>query len=299
MNLDDIIIIYQKRINNVLKKFIKNIKLKNSILFNAVKYSTLLGGKRLRPLLVYATGSMLNANLIDLDIPAAAIEFVHSYSLIHDDLPVMDNDNLRRGRPTCHIKFGENIAILAGNTLQTLAFSILSEERMKNVTLKNRLLMISTLSKAIGIYGICRGQELELITNGKNINLKILEEIYKYKTGSLIKAAVRLGVLTSNYRKYHHLTELDRYSNAISMAFQIKNDILDIIGNIENTGRYNGSDKKLKKNTYPRIIGIKKAKLKILYFYHEAIKALKNMKEHSINIDKLQYLTKFIINFDK
>lgn len=300
MTFNDIIILYQKRINNILMHFINDINLKDSILFNAIKYSTLSCGKRLRPLLVYATGNMLKANFIDLDVPAAAIELIHTYSLIHDDLPIMDNDNLRRGRPSCHIKFGENIAMLSGNALQALAFSILSTKPMHNVTLKNRLLMVSILAKAIGTSGICRGQELDLMLDSKNLN--ILEEMYQYKTGSLIQAAIQLGMITAGYNiydnKYNLKTALYKYALSISIAFQIKNDILDIIGNVKKTGKNQGSDKKLKKNTYPQIIGIKKSKLRILFFYKKAIDSLKIIKTNSINIDMLQYLAQLLINLD-
>lgn len=299
MKFNNIINFYQDRINNELKKIINKINLKNSILLNAIKYSTLEGGKRIRPLLVYLTGRMLKSNIKSLDTVAVSIELMHNYSLIHDDLPIIDNDDIRRGNATCHIKFGENIAILAGNSLQSLAFSVLSDEPMPYVTLKNRISMISILAKSSGILGMCLGQSFDIISEGKKINLKFLNNINKYKTISLIRAAVRLGALTAGKYSYKFLPALDSYAKAIGAAFQIKNDILDIHGNINITGKKTGSDKKLKKNTYPSLIGLKKSKLKILNFYKVAIQSLNIIESFKINVKELKDLAKLIVNIDK
>ncbi len=158
-----------------------------------MRHGALLGGKRLRPFLVYTTGQMFGVSLANLDAPAAAVECIHAYSLIHDDLPAMDDDDLRRGQPTCHIKFGEANAILAGDALQTLAFSILADAEMPDVALRDRLAMVSELATASGVAGMCGGQSLDLEAEGKHVDLQALEQIHRHKTGALIRAAVRLG----------------------------------------------------------------------------------------------------------
>lgn len=295
MNFKNIFFSYKKRIDQLLNKFIDDLPLKNSILYKAIKYSLLNEGKRLRPLLVYIIGKTFNADLIDLDIPAIAIECIHNYSLIHDDLPSMDNDNIRRGKLSCHIKYGEDIAILAGNSLQSLAFYILSKEPMPNVNLKNRILMINILAKFSGIYGICGGQSLDLRLLKKNINLITLEKIYSYKTISLIKSSVILGLLATNKKNHKFLPELNFYAENIGLAFQIQNDIIDIIGCKKNNNINKGSDEKLKKNTYPKITSIKTSKLKILSLYHKAIKSLNKLNDLSIDTSMLKDLAKFII----
>lgn len=297
MNIKNTTNLYTKRINKILKKIINNTDFKNSKLLQAMKYSILSRGKRIRPLLVYFTGTMLNTKLLDLDIPASAIECIHTYSLIHDDLPAMDNDNFRRGKLTCHKKYGQDIAILAGNALQALSFKILSSTKMSKINLNKRLLMISTLAHYGGISGICGGQSFDIYSN-KKINLKILNNIHLYKTASLIRASVRLGVLTSNTKFYKYLPILDIYAKYLGLAFQIKNDILDVTGNIKNTGKKQNSDKKLKKNTYPVLIGLKNSKFKVLHFYKKAIDILDNVNSKVINTKILKNLANFILNIN-
>lgn len=157
-------------------------------------------GKRLRPFLVYAVGEMFNVPVANLDVPAAAIECIHAYSLIHDDLPAMDNDDLRRGKPTCHIEFGEANAILAGDALQTLAFEILAKNAMPDVAIADRVAMIAELATASGLAGMCGGQALDLDAEDKSIDLVALEKIHLHKTGALIRAAVRLGALSAGQK---------------------------------------------------------------------------------------------------
>lgn len=281
---------YQNRINKNffnLLNYSPNIK---TSLIDAMKYS-FLKGKRLRPILVYAIGEMLESNLINLDVPALAIECIHTYSLIHDDLPCMDNDTFRRGKQSCHIKYGENIAILTGNVFQTLAFSILSDNPMPNVSNENRILMISELAKSSGIFGICSGQALDLISNTKKkIDLNFLKKIYKYKTVSLIKASIRLGAIASGKLGKNYLSELDQYSNVIGLAFQIQDDIIDLTID---------SKKNNLKKTYPNLVGLKKAKKKVSDLYAEGINILNIIKKNFINISFLKKFTKFIIMCNK
>lgn len=186
-----------KQANQALSRFIAPLPFQNTPVVETMQYGALLGGKRLRPFLVYATGHMFGVSTNTLDAPAAAVECIHAYSLIHDDLPAMDDDDLRRGLPTCHVKFGEANAILAGDALQTLAFSILSDADMPEVSDRDRISMISELASASGIAGMCGGQALDLDAEGKHVPLDALERIHRHKTGALIRAAVRLGALSA------------------------------------------------------------------------------------------------------
>jgi farnesyl diphosphate synthase len=264
----------------------------------AMRHGALLGGKRLRPFLVYATGQMFGLSLENLDAPAAAVECIHAYSLIHDDLPAMDDDDLRRGQPTCHIKFGEANAILAGDALQTLAFSILADADMPDVALRDRLAMISELAKASGVAGMCGGQSLDLEAEGKQIDLQALEQIHRHKTGALIRAAVRLGALAAGEPGRASLPELDRYAAAIGLAFQVQDDILDVVGETEKIGKRQGSDQQLGKSTYPALLGLDSAKLKAWDLYQEALAALDSLATQSYNTAPLRALANFIIERD-
>ncbi|AKC32245.1 (2E,6E)-farnesyl diphosphate synthase [Candidatus Pantoea carbekii] len=291
--------VYCKRINLTLNHLINSLPFQNSSLVNAVRYGTLLGGKRLRPLLVYATGEMIKVNSDILDTPAAAVEFMHAYSLIHDDLPAMDGQVLRRDEPTCHIKYGEDIAILAGDALQTLAFSTLANQPMAGVNTETRLAMITELAQASGINGMCGGQALDLESGGKCINLINLEQIHRYKTGALIRAAVRLGALAAGNRGRAILLTLDSYANAIGLAFQVQDDILDITSNTAVLGKTKGTDQKLQKNTYPTLMGLHKARKKAYDLCQEALDALDVLAQQSYNTTTLKAVANFIIKRNK
>ena len=216
----------QERINTFLATYITQFS--STKLQQAMSYSLLAGGKRIRPILVYLTGQMFDCSLAKLDEAAAAIEMIHTYSLIHDDLPAMDNDNLRRGKPTCHIKYGHAEAILAGDALQSLAFSLLSESQHLNNQVK--IDMISEIANASGLMGMCLGQSLDLQAEHQSITLEHLQKIHNYKTGVLIKSAVRLGAFASGDISKPYYPLLDSYAQAIGLAFQIQDDILDVIG---------------------------------------------------------------------
>lgn len=291
--------IFYKRINNVLKNILNKLPYQDSILLCAMKYSLLSDGKRLRPILVYSTGKMLKANILILDYLAAAVECIHSYSLIHDDLPAMDNHNLRRGRPTCHIKYGENFAILTGDALHTLAFSILSNTLLIDINSDIRIKIISELASACGILGMCYGQELDIFLSNKKISLKQLNNIHYYKTSILIKASIKLGALVSNVVNDNILQILDDYANAIGLAFQIQDDILDVTGDKLTLGKNPGHDLLLKKNTYPKIIGLYDSKIKSKKLYEKAIRALEKLEKLSFDTTNLKKLAAFIINRDK
>ncbi len=225
--------IFRQRADRALLDFIAPLPFNDGNMVAAMRHGALLGGKRLRPFLVYTTGQMFGVSLANLDAPAAAVECIHAYSLIHDDLPAMDDDDLRRGQPTCHIKFGEANAILAGDALQTLAFSILADAEMPDVALRDRLAMVSELATASGVAGMCGGQSLDLEAEGKRVDLKALEQIHRHKTGALIRAAVRLGALSAGEAGRAALPQLDRYAAAVGLAFQVQDDILDVVGETE------------------------------------------------------------------
>ncbi|AAM84590.1 (2E,6E)-farnesyl diphosphate synthase [Yersinia pestis] len=286
---------HQQRVNQALLDFIAPLPFGNSNLIEAMRYGAVIGGKRLRPYLVYATGQMFGLSLANLDAPAAAIECIHAYSLIHDDLPAMDDDDLRRGQPTCHVKFGEAHAILAGDALQTLAFSILAEAPMPDVADKDRLSMIIELAQASGAAGMCAGQALDLEAETRPVLLGDLEQIHRHKTGALIRAAVRLGAQAAGEAGRKTLLSLDRYAEAIGLAFQVQDDILDVIGDTATIGKRQGSDQQLGKSTYPALLGLDCAQTKAMDLYQEALEALDELAKQSYNTDSLQALARFII----
>ncbi|MBS1206747.1 MAG: geranyl transferase [Proteobacteria bacterium] len=287
------------RANDALRRFIAPLPFQNTPLVDAIQYGSLLGGKRLRPFLVYATGSMFGVSQQTLDAPAAAVECIHAYSLIHDDLPAMDDDDLRRGLPTCHIKFGEANAILAGDALQTLAFSILADAPMPEVAAHDRLAMVSTLAISSGVAGMCGGQALDLAAEGEQISLEALEQIHRHKTGALIRAAVKMGALSAGDRGREALSQLDRYAQSIGLAFQVQDDILDVVGDTATLGKRQGADQHLGKSTYPALLGLEQARTKARDLIDDARQALSLLAAQSLDTTALEALANYIIQRDK
>ena len=285
--------------NDALRRFIAPLPFQNTPLVDAMQYGALLGGKRLRPFLVYATGKMFGVSMTTLDAPAAAVECIHAYSLMHDDLPAMDNDDLRRGQPTCHIKFGEASAILAGDALQTLAFSILSDAPMTEVSDRDRLAMLSELATASGVAGMCGGQALDLEAEGQHVNLEMLERIHRHKTGALIRAAVRLGALSAGEQGRKALPLLDKYTECIGLAFQVQDDILDVVGDTATLGKRQGADQQLGKSTYPALLGLEQARKKASDLIAEARQSLTVLAAQSLDTTALEALADHIILRDK
>ncbi|MBC8945495.1 (2E,6E)-farnesyl diphosphate synthase [Xenorhabdus indica] len=285
----------QQHINNKLMATFSSLPFLDSPLATAMQHGAVLGGKRLRPFLVYSVGEMFGLSKKSLDAPAIAVECIHAYSLIHDDLPAMDNDDLRRGQPTCHIKFGEDHAILAGDALQSLAFEILAKQEMPNVALPDRLEMIAELAISSGIAGMCGGQSLDLEAEGKQIDLTALEQIHRHKTGALIRCAVRLGAYGAGTRGREALPWLDQYAQAIGLAFQVHDDILDVIGDTKIIGKRQGNDQQLGKSTYPALLGLEQAQKKAKDLYQDAITALTELENQSYNTVILKQLAGFII----
>jgi farnesyl diphosphate synthase len=243
-------------------------------LLEAMRYSLLLGGKRVRPFLVYSVGQMLGASLNDLDGPAAAIECLHTYSLIHDDLPAMDDDDLRRGKPTCHKAFDEATAILAGDALQALAFELLCRHPYQQVSPLAQLELIKQLAIHAGYNGMCGGQAIDLAHTNKSMTLAALENMHQLKTGALIETAVRFGWLCSGKTNQDELSALITYARALGLAFQVQDDILDIEGDTATLGKPQGSDLEANKATYPKLLGLDVAKEKAQSLLAEAKAAL-------------------------
>ncbi|NCC28037.1 MAG: (2E,6E)-farnesyl diphosphate synthase [Gammaproteobacteria bacterium] len=227
-------------------------------LHEAMRYTVLGGGKRIRPLLAYAAGAALDVDPALLDRPACAVELIHAYSLIHDDLPAMDDDDLRRGRPTCHRAFDEATAILAGDALQTLAFQALAESPGLNA--EKRIAMVASLARASGARGMVGGQALDLAAEGSVLDVAMLEHIHIHKTGALIRAAVQMGILARDAPDPDHAERLDRYAKCLGLAFQIQDDVLDVEGDTDLIGKTAGRDQVLEKATYPALVGLAEAK---------------------------------------
>ena len=285
--------------NDALRRFLAPLPFQNTPLVEAMQYGALLGGKRLRPFLVYATGDMFGVSRATLDAPAAAVECIHAYSLMHDDLPAMDDDDLRRGLPTSHIKFGEANAILAGDALQTLAFSILSDAPMPEVPDSDRLDMVSTLAQASGVAGMCGGQALDLQAEGHQVDLQALERIHRHKTGALICAAVRMGALSAGERGRAALPALDRFAQNIGLAFQVQDDILDVVGDTATLGKRQGADQQLGKSTYPALLGLEQARKKAHDLIEDARQSLSELAAQSLDTTALEALANYIIQRDK
>lgn len=242
-----------------------------------MRYAVLGPGKRLRPLLVYATGAALGAAPEALDASACAVEIIHAYSLVHDDLPAMDDDDMRRGRATCHVVFGEAMAILAGDALQALAFEILAADTRHEPA--RHVEMLRTLAAACGAQGMAGGQALDLAAVGTTLSSEALDRMHEHKTGALIRASVRLGALGGGCRDAATLHALDRYAHAIGLAFQIRDDILDVEGDSAVIGKTAGKDAANAKPTYPAVLGMDASRARLAQLTHAAIAALAPLGE--------------------
>lgn len=262
---------YQERVDNHLEACIHQESI-DPILQESMQYSLFNGGKRIRPALVYMVNTMLGKPYTHADSAAAAIECVHSYSLVHDDLPAMDDDDLRRGKPTCHIAFDEATAILAGDALQCLAFELISED--ENLAAQTRLALIKKLGYASGHRGMVVGQSFDLRHVGKPLSIEQLEAMHQHKTGALLSCAVEMGAICAGLTAKNQLSALADYSAAIGLAFQVQDDILDIEGDSATIGKPQGSDEEQNKPTYPALLGLDGAKLKLQQLHQQAVNAL-------------------------
>lgn len=241
-------------------------------LADAMIYGVCNGGKRLRPFLLYATAKALGASWDHADAAAVALEMIHSYSLVHDDLPAMDDDDLRRGKPTCHRAFDEATAILAGDGLLTMAFDVLANAPLAT---EQRLQLIQVLAQASGALGMVAGQSIDLNHVGKTMSLAELERMHRHKTGALIRAAVHMGAIVAPQPPTpSQLTALLSYADAIGLAFQVRDDILDVEGDTALLGKHSGADIALNKPTYPALLGLVGAKAKAEQLLKDALTAL-------------------------
>ncbi len=262
-------------------------------LHRAMRYAVLGGGKRVRPVLVYAAGQALGVELERLNGPACAVELIHAYSLVHDDLPSMDNDDLRRGQPTCHKRFDEATAILAGDALQTLAFKVLCQDQGMQVDADVRMQMLDNLAIACGSRGMAGGQAIDLDSVGKELTLIELENMHIHKTGALILASVRMGYLAAPDATPEQIAGLDQYAKRIGLAFQVKDDILDIEGDTETLGKTRGKDQASNKPTYPSLLGLQGARDLLNQLHRQAINSLTIFDGKA---DPLRWLADYIVS---
>lgn len=265
---------YQARIEHVLDRCLALPDCGTARLREGMRYSVLGGGKRLRPILVYVSGESLGVPLEQLDAPAAAVELIHVYSLVHDDLPAMDNDDLRRGRPTCHRAFDEATAILVGDALQALAFSVIADDTESGIPAPARLEMIRVLAHAIGTSGMAGGQAIDLAAVGRTLTLEELENMHRRKTGALIEASVLLGAIASPTRDESKREALRRFAAEIGLAFQIQDDILDVEGTVAALGKTPGADAAKQKPTYPSITSLEFARTRARELCDRAVQAV-------------------------
>jgi len=283
---------YQQRVDKALDGYLPVEDPPEHNLAEAIRYSVIGGGKRIRPAMVYAAGEAMGASHEILDIPACAVEMIHAYSLIHDDLPAMDDDDLRRGRPTCHKAFDEATAMLAGDALQALAYEILTRDRDKALSSEHRIDMLRLLTEASGAHGMAGGQAVDLASVGKPLSLKQLEYMHRLKTGALIRASVLLGAMCKADVTEEELEILSNYSHCIGLSFQIQDDILDVISDTETLGKPQGSDEEQSKPTYPSILGLDASKKRALDQHEMALECLKPLDS---NADTLRQLSAYIV----
>lgn len=256
-----------------------------------MRYAVLGSGKRIRPALVFASGQAVGSSSALLDGPACAIECIHAYSLIHDDLPSMDDDDLRRGKPSCHKAFDEATAILAGDALQSLGFHILAHN-CDGLPEQNRLQMIQLLAQAAGSRGMVGGQVIDLESSGRQLDIAELEDMHIHKTGALIRASVVLGALTHVDIEQAQLDKLDHYAKCVGLAFQIRDDILDVEGETATLGKQTGADSSLEKPTYPALIGLQAARERASELHENAIESLSGFGSEA---DPLRWISLYTI----
>lgn len=254
----------------------------------AMRHAVLGGGKRLRPLLVFAAGRAFGAELEALDAPAVSVELLHAFSLVHDDLPAMDDDVLRRGKPTVHVAFDEATAILAGDALQALAFGVLADAPLDASI---RIALVRELAAASGVSGMCAGQSLDMEATGQRVGLAELEHLHRLKTGALIRASVRMGAVAGG-APADAMPWLDDYSRALGLAFQIRDDILDVEGDAHGLGKTAGKDAAQGKSTYPALIGLAASKERLAELAATMTDALRPL---DANADGLRALAGFAI----
>lgn len=280
---------YRARANRALEACLPSAEQAPAVLHEAMRYAVLNGGKRVRATLVYAAGEAVGADERLLDAPASAVELMHAYSLVHDDMPAMDDDDLRRGKPTCHRAFGEANALLAGDALQTLAFQVLADGAAEAA---RGMDMVATLAHASGSLGMAGGQAIDLAAVGRELSIDALENMHRHKTGALIRASVRLGALAGTASSEAELRQLDAYAACVGLAFQVRDDILDVEADTETLGKTQGADMALGKPTYPSLLGLEEARAKADALH---TRALAELAAFDARADALRGLSAFIV----
>jgi geranylgeranyl pyrophosphate synthase len=285
---------YVQRVDEQLLLLLPAKDSKPVTLHQAMSYSTFNGGKRIRPFLVYASGKTLGLSITKLDHIAAAVELIHSYSLVHDDMPAMDDDDLRRGKPTCHIAFSEATALLTGDALQTHAFAVLAQN--EQLSPQQKIKQVQLLAAASGSLGMAGGQAIDLASVAKQLSLDELQTMHEAKTGALIRACTNMVACIDYSTDDKEYIALDLYAKKIGLAFQIKDDILDIEGDTQTLGKPQGSDSESNKPTYPALLGMQTAKELAQENFQEAMNALRLFSDKA---DPLRHLAKYIIERTK
>jgi len=293
MPYKDIIKSYTERAEHCLERTLPDAELPPRLLHEAMRYSVLGGGKRIRPLLVYATGDALGADPDALDAPATAIELMHAFSLVHDDLPAMDDDDLRRGRPTTHKAFDEATAILAADALQPLAFKVIADSHALRNKPDAKLKIISGLADACGSLGMTGGQAIDLASEQKTLSAAQLEHMFRLKTGKLLWISVMSAAYCAEELSIEQMHSLERFIDALGLAFQIKDDILDIEGDSETIGKPQGSDIANEKATYPSLFGMDVAKARTHELLEEALESIEFLGDKG---DTLRWIGRYIVN---
>lgn len=281
---------YRDRVEAALGRWLPPESEEPRRLHAAMRYAALAPGKRIRPLLVYAAGETLGVPAEHLDGAACAVELTHAYSLVHDDLPAMDDDDLRRGRPTCHRAYGEATAILVGDALQTLAFEVLAKDRAMIAEPARRLDMVALLARAVGSRGMAGGQMIDIQAAGHGIERAALDEMHLKKTGALICASILLGADSLSEVGEATLGSLERFGTRIGLAFQIQDDILDATGDASRLGKAAGADAARDKPTYTGILGIEQARAVLTQVYSDALEALEPLGEAALPLVELAQL---------
>jgi farnesyl diphosphate synthase len=284
---------WRKRADQALDQWLPAEQTQPARLHQAMRYAVFNGGKRVRPVLTYAAGHAIGINAASLDAPACAVELIHAYSLVHDDLPAMDDDDLRRGKPTCHKAFDEATAILAGDALQALAFHVLARGLPASLPAERRLAMLDELAVASGSRGMAGGQAIDLAAVGRDLNVAELENMHIHKTGALIRASVKLGALSDPGLEPDTLQRLDHFAKCIGLAFQIHDDILDVEGDTATLGKARGADQARNKPTYPALLGLDAARDMARELYDDALASLAPLGD---NAGPLRWIAAYIVN---
>jgi len=281
---------YTERVTEKLDEVLPPASQPPKRLHDAMRYAVFNGGKRIRPLLVYATGECLGLEEQVLDAPAAAIELIHTFSLVHDDLPAMDDDDLRRGKPTLHRRFDEATAILAADALQPLAFSVLAD--IRDVAAPTRTRLVKLVAVACGSTGMTGGQSMDLAAEGRSLSAEEIEHMYSLKTGALIHAAVLSASMLDDKLSADRASAIDAFGRTIGIAFQIKDDLLDVEGDTAVIGKQAGADQRLGKATYPGLMGTDEARRRCDSLLHNS---LEQLDDFGNDADSLRWLARYIV----